>query len=125
IEHKWKTWIPWTVFGAGFAAAGIGGLLHWKATSDNASYTDYVKMVCADSCPDSSLNHSLLTTARVENGFGIGLLSAGGAAVVAGSVMIFLNRGHTVYDLESPTPRAHLDVVPSHDGGMVTLSGGF
>src|SRR5262245_12425444 len=38
IERRFATWIPWTVFGSGFAVSGIGGLLHLKATSDNAAY---------------------------------------------------------------------------------------
>ena len=116
IEHRWATWIPWTVFGAGFGAAGLGGLLHLKAVSDNSQYANIVASSCADGCTSAQLasHHALLTTARVENGIAIGMISAGAAAVVAGSVMLYLNRGHTVYE-----------VAPTAGGAMVSLARSF
>jgi tetratricopeptide (TPR) repeat protein len=127
VEHRWKTWIPWTVFGGGFAIAGLGGLLHLKATSDNSAYANVVTTNCPDSCVDSSLDHTLDRSAHIENGVAIGLIAVGAAAVAAGSAMLYVNRGHTVYDLpkESPTPQARLDLVPTRDGAAVTVSGRF
>ena len=126
IEHRWPTWIPWTVFGSGFAAAGIGELLHLKASSDNSAYASYVATKCPDGCTNAMLDHSLLTSARVENGIAIGLITAGAAAVATGSLMLYLNRGRTVYDLESATPRgASIDVVPTRGGAAVSVAGQF
>jgi hypothetical protein len=128
IEHRWPTWVPWTVFGGGFALASIGGLLHLKASSDNSAYANIVAHDCPDGCPDNTLDHSLLHSARLENGFAIGLISAGAAAVATGGVMLYLNRGHTVYDLgpESPSPRAaRVDVAPLRGGAAVSVSGRF
>jgi hypothetical protein len=117
IEHRWKTWLPWTVFGSGFAVTGIGGLLHLKASSDNSAYAAYVSSMCHDGCPKNGmLDQSLHTAASVENGFAIGLVAAGVATVGVGSAMLVLNRGRTVYGVE---------VVPTHDGAAVTLTGGF
>jgi hypothetical protein len=123
IEHRWATWLPWTVFGGGFAAAGIGGLLHLKASSDNSSYASYVSTKCPDGCPSGTLDHSLLTSARVENGFAVALIGVGATAVVTGSVMLYLNRGQTVYETAPAT--AHLDVIRTRGGAAVTWTGGF
>jgi len=117
IEHRWPTWIPWPVFGAGFGIAGLGGLLHLKATSDDSSYASYVSGKCPDGCPSSTLDHSLLTSARVENGFAWGFVITGAAAVATGSVMLYMNRGQTVYE--------GIDVMPTRGGAAVTWTGGF
>jgi hypothetical protein len=128
IEHRWPTWIPWTIFGGGFALAGIGGLIHVKASSDNTAYANIVAHDCPDGCVNTTLDHSLQSSARLENGIAIGAIAAGAVAVLTGSVLLYVNRGHTVYDLgnESPTPRgARIDVVPTHDGAAVSVSGRF
>jgi hypothetical protein len=105
IEHKWPTWIPWTVFGGGFALAGLGGLLHLKAAADNSSYANNITMLCSDTpgCRSSMLDHSLETSAHIENAIALGMIAVGAAAVTTGSVMLYINRGHTVYDLGKET----------------------
>jgi hypothetical protein len=127
IEHRWKTWIPWTVFGGGFALAGIGGLFHLKATSDLSSYAGIVAHDCPDGCPTGQVDHSLERSAKLENGIAIGAITVGAVVVVGGGVMLYINRGHTVYDVgkESPTPRARIDVIPTRDGAAVSVSGRF
>jgi tetratricopeptide (TPR) repeat protein len=127
IEHRWAQWKPWTVFAGGFALAGIGGLLHLKATSDQDEYRDLVAQQCPNGCPAGEVSSSLESSARIENGIALGAVILGGAAIVTGSVMIYMNRGRTVYGAkEYQTPRgARLDVVPTRSGGAVTLSGWF
>jgi hypothetical protein len=128
IEHRWPTWIPWTVFGGGFALAGIGELVHVKATSDLSAYASMVSRDCPDGCPAPTVDRSLESNAKLENAIAISMISIGASAVATGAVMLYLNRGHTVYDVgrESPTPRAaRIDVIPLRDGGAVSVSGQF
>jgi hypothetical protein len=128
IEHPWPTWIPWTVAGGGLVLAGLGELVHVKASSDMSAYANMVSRDCPDGCPTRMVDHSLQSNAKVENAIAITTISIGAAAIATGSVMLYLNRGHTVYDVgnESPTPRAaRIDVVPLRSGGAVSVSGRF
>jgi hypothetical protein len=115
------------VFVGGFALAGIGGLIQLKAQSDNSSYASMVAHDCPTGCPSDSIPHDLEDSAKIENGLAIGLIAAGGAAVVTGSVLLYMNRGRTVYDLgnESPTPHTQLNVVPLRGGAALSVSGRF
>jgi hypothetical protein len=116
IEHRWPAWLPWTVFAGGFALAGVGELAHLRAVDDNSLYEKNVVGQCKPPCTSSSLDHSLESTARLENGVAIGLFSVGAAAAVTGAVMLYLNRGHAVYETA---------IVPTPGGAAVTLGGAF
>ena len=122
VEHRWQTWIPWTVFGGGFALAGLGGLLRLKATSDSTAYANMITHDCPNGCMDVTLDHSLDRAAHVENGIAIGLVSVGAAAAVAGTVLLYVNRGYTVYDIPKE-PR--FDLAPTAGGMAASLSGRF
>jgi hypothetical protein len=128
IAHRWPTWIPWTVAGGGFALAGLGELLHVKATSDLSAFANTVTRDCPNGCPTRTFDRSLESSANVENAIAISMISIGASAVATGAVMLYLNRGHTVYDVgkEGEPPRAaRIDVIPLRDGGAVSLSGRF
>ncbi len=117
VEHRFKTWQPWVVFGGGVGLAGLGGLLHLKATSDNSTYAGTVTRECTNSCaPGTAPDASLLHTAHIENGVAIGMIAAGAAAFAAGTTMLALNRGRTITDVE---------VVPTHGGAAMSVAGRF
>lgn len=105
ITHRWRTWVPWAVFGAGFAVAGIGGLVELQADSDFNAYDRAVARECAPTrCPPGTPDPGLLDSARLENRIAIATIAAGAATVAAGAVLLYLNRGRTVYPDLEPRP---------------------
>lgn len=89
ITHRWKPWIPWTVFAAGFAVAGVGGLLELSATSTRDEWEQRIQHDCASTpCPADYLD-SLRSRAIAENRGAIVGFSVGAAAVATGAVMLY------------------------------------
>jgi len=117
VEHRWAAWMPWVVFGGGFALAGLGELAHVKAVDDNAQYAKLVAG-CTSPCASSSLDHTLESNATLENRVAIGLYGAGIAAITTGVVLLYLNRGRTVYD-------STVEVTSSHGGAAISIRGQF
>ncbi|HEX5749352.1 MAG TPA: carboxypeptidase-like regulatory domain-containing protein [Archangium sp.] len=89
-KTRWPVWIPWTVLGAGAAVAAGGGLLHLGVLG---SYDTFDKGVeaCGGCMPAPAL-----TEARQQGDLlrtvSLGAYAAGGAALVTGAVLLFLNR---------------------------------
>jgi hypothetical protein len=100
--RRWANWKPWAVVGAGAVIGGVGGLLQWRATVAMDEYERAVARECADTgCTPQELEDALIAdkerTAKLYNKIGIGLIAGGGAAVVAGAVLVFMNRQYMVY----------------------------
>ncbi len=129
VEHRWATWKPWVVFGAGFAIAGIGGVLELSAISDMDSYDRAVAQNCsvtACGMNDPRLPQvvrDLKTTAETTTMIAGSVMILGAATVATGAVMLYLNRGRTVYpeSVEKITP----SVTPMNGGATLSLSGAF
>ncbi len=132
IEHRWPTYLPWVVFGAGFAVAGIGGVLDLNAKADMDSYDRTVAQNCSViSCDTKDLNDHRLDgvrglddDARLKTNIAVSVMIVGGATIATGAVMLYLNRGRTVYpeSIEKVTPT----VTPLPGGGAtISLSGAF
>lgn len=124
IEHRWSQWVPWSVVGGGVALAGVAGLLHLAATSNQDAYRELVAETCPTGCNTNELDHSLESRASLQNDIAIGVLSVGAAAVVTGGLLVFMNRGKTVYETPAPAPTT-VRIVPTVGGGAVTWSGAF
>jgi hypothetical protein len=121
IEHRWATWIPWVVFGSGFAVIGGGALLDLSAAADMDSYDRIVKQQCSMmACTDADLPTDLKDDAETKSNIAVGVMVVGVATVAAGGVMLYLNRGRTVYG-EKLVPR----VVPTDGGAAFLLHGRF
>jgi hypothetical protein len=139
VVHKWPTWIPWTVFIGGLAVTGVGVLLEVDAQSQMNQYDQDVAGRCAvngcnlrDPMPgteEAAIAESLndqKSRAESRDKLAIAIMSVGIAGAAVGGVLLFLNRGQTVY--EDPVKggaTAKVNVTPTHDGGMVSLSGRF
>ena len=127
IEHRWPGWVPWVVFGGGFAIAGIGGLLDLAAVQKMDSYDRAVAQSCATmACSPEDLDpadRKLKTDAEAQSAVAVGIMIAGGATIATGAVMLYLNRGRTVYptSVERLTP----SVNPVPGGATLTLGGRF
>ncbi|MBA3503514.1 MAG: PEGA domain-containing protein [Myxococcota bacterium] len=121
IEHRWSTWIPWVVFGSGFAVIGAGALLDLSAAADMDSYDRIVKQQCSMmACNDADLPTHLKDDAEMKSNIAVGVMVVGAATVAAGGVMLYLNRGRPVYG-ENLSPR----VVPTTGGAALMLNGRF
>lgn len=125
IEHRWPTWIPWVVFGGGLAVGGMGALVQLKAASDMRAFDRDIARECDTGCPSDQLPAGAADKrelAELENKIGIAVISVGAAAAVTGGVLLYLNRGRTVY----PREVQQLSVVPVRGGGAaVTWVGRF
>jgi hypothetical protein len=128
IEHRWSAWIPWVVFGSGFAIAGIGGAFDLSAASDRDSYDralaqQCTTVACSEDDPRLAGVHGLDDTARLKSRVAIGVMALGGATVVTGAVMLYLNRGRTVYP--EAVERLSPSVSPVPGGATLSLGGRF
>jgi hypothetical protein len=124
IVHRWSTWVPWAVVGAGVVAGGLGGVsLAWAVSNRDAYHESLIP--CGDDengCPEG-YQQGLKDRAKLENGFAIGLFVTAGVAVVTGGTMLYMNRGRTVYEKQSEK------IVPTatvtSKGATVGISGSF
>jgi len=126
IEHRWAQWVPWGVFVGGFAVGGFGVLLNVWASNDMEAYDNEIDRSCLTACMESELEpryRGLDDSARRKNAIGVSLMIAGGATIATGAVMLYLNRGRTVYpsSVEKMTPT----ITPMPGGAAFSLSGSF
>jgi len=125
IVHRWPTWIPWVVFGGGVTFAGMGGVLELVASSQFHTYDSNVSAECPNGCTTADPNYANLqkqkSDARTLNGIAVGVMATGVVATATGAVLLYMNRGKTVY------PDAMFPVVTPlpGGGGAVSLSGRF
>ena len=126
ITHRWPGWVPWAVFGGGLAVAGLGGLVELQAYSRMDSYDKQVAHNCAlvhcDPNDPMMLDTTDKDSAQRLNTIAIGVMSAGAAITITGGVMMYMNRGRTVY--EKSVDKV-VRVVPQRGGGLVTFGGRF
>lgn len=111
-DRPWAVWKPWAIVGAGAAMAAAGGVLHALSARGFRAYDDAFRMLpcAAEGCTDQEIDmerpglRSELRRARLEQKLAVGGYIAGGAAVVAGAVFVFLNRPR-VAEQEAEGPR--------------------
>jgi len=117
IVHRWPAWIPWTVFGGGLAVIGGGALASALGQSEMKSFDKFVDDRCTGQCKPGQLSdvQYLKDGAELKGTVGTALMITGGAAVATGAVMLYLNRGRTVYP----------EVMPIAGGAAMTWSGSF
>jgi hypothetical protein len=139
VVHKWEaTWMPWVVFGGGLAIVGVGAGIEWLAIQTMNNYDQQVASQCAvNGCnldnpttPEERTTaeslKSLRDDAERQNTIAVSVMVVGGAAAVAGGVMLFINRGKTVYEEPGKAAASAFNVMPTRDGGgVVTWSGRF
>jgi hypothetical protein len=141
VVHRWNaTWMPWVIFGGSLAVVGVGAGIEFIARNDMSSYDQRVTSACAvtgcnlenpmtpaEKMVADDLNDQR-ETAEFRDKVAISVISVGAVGAVIGGVMLFMNRGQTVY--EDPAKGAGavsaIHVSPTRDGGgIVTWSGHF
>ena len=119
IVHRWPAWVPWVVFGGGLGVVGAGVLLEGVASArmsdyDRALVRDCAGTGCGPGHPVPAADQQLESSARMYSAIGVATLSVGALAAITGGVMLYMNRGRTVY--------RNVEVVPLRGGGAVTFS---
>jgi hypothetical protein len=129
VEHRWPQWVPWGVFIGGFAVGGFGVLLNVWSANDMEAYDTAIGQQCPTMACDVEHDPNLVDSrdlddsARTKNIVGVSLMVTGGAAIAAGGLMLYLNRGRTVYPttIEKMQP----SITPMPGGAAFSLSGAF
>ena len=127
IERRWARWRPWAVVGGGLVVAGVGGLIQLQASTNLDSYARAIDRDCAgQGCAPGTISPSvtdLRSTAERQNKLAIVMGSLGVATVATGAVLLFLNRGRTVFP--GSTERITPSVTPISGGATVSVGRRF
>ncbi len=121
-RRRWPVWQPWVVFGGGLAVTGAAGLLHLSARS---SFRDFDQgIVDCGGCnpedvPGLADKKSTGETRQLMAMIGYGV---GGAALITGSVLLYLNRAESYRIDEEGPASAGLAPWIGPDGAGVTAS---
>ena len=119
---RWAVWKPWAVAGGGAALGGIGAALMLSARGLRSDYQAALVRECGElACTPDQLpvgTADLLDRARFRDRLGVATAIAGGAAIVAGVVLVVLNRPTTVVERA-----AGLAVTPTAGGWTVGVAG--
>lgn len=133
-DRPWATWKPWAVVGAGAGVAAASAALHALSAHDFKTYdSGFVKLSCATlGCTDQAIDQrdphlrSRLSRARLEQKIAVAGYLAGGAAIAAGVVLLYLNRPHLMEREDANPNLTGVAMVPvvSADmlGVLVTVS---
>jgi hypothetical protein len=89
-RRRWSAWKPWVVVGAGVALAAGGGLLHLQAR-DSFRQFDLGVEACGGCVPDTGLADTRVRGDTMQT-LAIGGYAVGGAALVTGAVLVYMNR---------------------------------
>jgi hypothetical protein len=131
------------VFGGGLAVTGLGVLLEVDAQNQMNQYDQDVAGACAvNGCNlNATLNEMMTNKTEVDvadrlnaqreraesrDRLAIGVIAVGAVGAAVGGVLLFLNRGQTVYEDPTKAGEPVVNVTPTRDGGAtVSLSGRF
>jgi hypothetical protein len=113
-KRRWPVWMPWAVVGAGAAVLAVGGGMHTQSSSSFASFDKSFDARCMNGCDDSEvpdLNDDLAAAERQQN-IAVTAYVIGGAALVGGLVLVFVNQPQVFRrDVEAGTER-ELTIAP-------------
>jgi tetratricopeptide (TPR) repeat protein len=118
LVHRWPTWVPWVVFGGGFALVGSGIALDAIASARMHDYDSALVSACGTKgCSPGSISQAdadLRSSALALSAAGTTTIIAGAATVITGSILLYMNRGRIVY--------RDVEVAPMRGGAAVTLT---
>lgn len=114
-RRKWSAWKPWVVVGAGVALAAGGGFLHMQSR-DNYNAFDLGINACGGCVPDSGLADKRVQGDTMQKLAFTGY-AVGGAALVTGAVLLYMNRLQPYHVEKTDTAAQSLSVAPVLGGG--------
>jgi tetratricopeptide (TPR) repeat protein len=115
-RRKWSSFVPWSVVAAGVVVAGAGGLMHQAAVSSVRDYDAGIN-ACGGCVPSADLL-SKKTTGNTLQTASIVALAAGGATLVTGAVLVYVNRLQP-YRTEQKVDLAVSPYAGPHEGGLL------
>lgn len=89
-RREWSAWKPWAVVGAGAAVALAGGALHMQARGSFEKFDTRIAE-CGGCIPAPEVS-DLRTRGTSMQQLAFGAYAVGGAALVTGAVLAFINR---------------------------------
>jgi hypothetical protein len=89
-RRKWAAWMPWVVAGAGVAVGAGSGWLHLQAR-DNLRALDAGVTQCGGCFLTPALD-ATLTRGNTYQALAVGGYAVGGAALLTGAVLVYLNQ---------------------------------
>ena len=114
-KRRWPQWMPWAVVGTGAAVLAVGGALHGQSSSSFASFDEDFDTRCMNGgCNDNEIPDlkDKLDSAERQQQIAVASYVVGGAALVGGLVLVFVNRPQVFRrDLEAGT-ESELTFVP-------------
>jgi hypothetical protein len=122
MTRRMPAWAPFPVFTVGAVAVGYGIYLYLPAAGYLAKYESR--------CPGGAHDPPSTTTAeciqkrelaRNARSVAISVIGVGGAVLVTGGFMLYLNRPRP----QRTAPRPHLALTSTAGGAVLTLAGGF
>jgi hypothetical protein len=108
-RRRWPTWMPWTVMGSGLAIAAGGGLLHLQTSKSYRGY-DAAIVQCGGCVPEPGLVNTRTRGDTLQKA-AYGTYALGGAALVGGAVLLYLNRTQP-YRVNPATGEELVNVTP-------------
>ncbi|MDX2012749.1 MAG: hypothetical protein SFW67_21295 [Myxococcaceae bacterium] len=126
VEYRrlFAAWIPWTVLGAGVALAGGGVGLHLSARNQFAAYDRGIEG-CTDAatggCVPSLDLAAQASQGRSQQAGAMALYGIGGAAIVTGAVLLYVNRLQPYRADVKVESAFHLVPTVGRDGAGATL----
>lgn len=121
-KRRWSNALPWTIFAAGLAISGAGGILHWQSSENFKAYDRGIRDCGMTSptggcVPDSSLANKK-TSAEAMQVAAFSMYGVGGAVVIVGSVLAVLNRAKP--ERVNPDKVAVLPMFGPSSAGLMT-----
>jgi len=91
-ERKWDAWIPYVVLGVGIAIPAAGSGIHVASKNNFDDFDAGIEACGGCTREDDPALFDLETKADRQQRAAIALYAVGGAAIVAGSVLAYVNR---------------------------------
>jgi hypothetical protein len=98
-ERRWTAWKPWVVVGAGAIVMMGAGYIDYDTSRSFDSFDTEFDALCGNGCPDDEVPQALRDgLRRTERAQRVGQISyaIGGAALVTGVVLVYMNREQVV-----------------------------
>ena len=125
-ERRWSAWKPWAVVGTGAAVAFLGIPMGGAAIRARDRFESAQVELCPAGCTPSELaqvtHHQ--DRARMWNRLEVGAYALGSAALVAGGILVFINRERQI-DFNEEGRRVVAVPMLSRESAGVALALGF